>query len=79
MDIPPAVWVPILVAVIALGGIILGLVTGFLTSLSRRLKNLERRDKLSWLYIRSLIVSHNIHAPGAPLPEPPDGWLEEPA
>ena len=77
MDLPPAVWVPVLVACIAVGGTILGLVIGFLTSLNRRLRNLERRDKLSWLYIRSLIVSHTFHAPGAPLPEPPDGWLEE--
>jgi hypothetical protein len=73
------VWVPVLVAVIACGGTVLGLVFAFLMSLSRRLHSLERRDKLSWLYIRALILSHNIHAPGAPLPEPPDGWLEEAA
>jgi hypothetical protein len=57
-----------------------GILTAFITWLTRlsgRLQRLERRDKLSWLYIRSLIVSHNTHAPGVPLPEPPDGWLDE--
>lgn len=77
VTIPPTVYVPIMVAAIAFGGTILGLVVGWLTRLNGRLKRLERRDKLSWLYIRSLIDHAYRHAPGVPLPEPPDGWLED--
>jgi hypothetical protein len=69
--------VPIVVAVIGLGGTVLGLVVGWLTHLNRRLRRLEHRDRLSWLYIRSLIDHAYRHAPGVPLPEPPDGWLDE--
>lgn len=57
-----------------------GLLTAFiawLVRLSGRLRRLERRDRLSWLYIRSLIDHAYKHAPGVPLPEPPDGWLDE--
>lgn len=76
-DVPPTVWVPVVVSFIGLGGAVLGLVIAFLTSLNRRLRNLERRDKLSWIYIRHLIVHANTYAPGIPLPDPPDGWLDE--
>lgn len=69
---------PVLVALISVvGGAIL---TGFIAWLSRvsaRLRRLERRDRLSWLYIRSLIDHAYRHAPGVPLPEPPEGWLDE--
>jgi len=73
---PSGVWVPILVAVIMVGGTILGVVVGWLSSLTKRLRKLERRDRLSWLYIRSLIDHAYKHAPGVPLPDPPDGWLD---
>lgn len=48
-----------------------------MTRLNGRLKRLETRDKLSWLYIRKLIDHAYRHAPGVPLPEPPEGWLED--
>lgn len=75
--IPPTVYVPIMVAMIAVGGTVLGLVVTWLTRLNGRLKRLETRDKLSWLYIRRLIDHAYKHAPNVPLPEPPDGWLED--
>lgn len=69
------------IALITVGGTLLGtLVTVILTQLVRlngRLRRLERRDRLSWLYIRTLIVHANTHAPHVPLPEPPEGWLED--
>ncbi len=77
VTIPPTVYVPILVAVIAFGGTVLGIVVGWMTRLNGRLKRLETRDKLSWLYIRRLIDHAYRHAPNVPLPEPPDGWLED--
>lgn len=54
----------------------LGYVVAALTRLNRRLRHLERRDRLSWLYIRSLI-DHAYRHNALPLPEPPDGWLED--
>lgn len=77
LSVPPTVYVPILVAGITVGGTILGLVVAWLSRLNGRLKRLETRDKLSWLYIRKLIDHAYRHAPGVPLPEPPDGWLED--
>lgn len=69
------------IALITAGCTLLGtLVTVILTQLVRlngRLRRLERRDRLSWLYIRTLIVHANKHAPNVPLPEPPEGWLED--
>lgn len=69
---------PILIVVISVfGG---GLLTAFIAWLARmsgRLRRLERRDRLSWIYIRTLIVHANTYAPGVPLPEPPEGWLDE--
>lgn len=64
---------------------ILGLVSTLLTvvivpllvRLNHRIRKLEKRDRLSWLYIQSLIVHANTHAPGVPLPEPPEGWLDD--
>lgn len=75
IDLPDD-WVPILVAVIVLGGTILGLVVAWLTRLGTRLRRLEHRDRLSWLYIRALI-DHAYRHGALPLPEPPDGWLED--
>lgn len=54
----------------------LGYVVAALTRLNRRLRHLERRDRLSWLYIRSLI-DHAYRHNALPLPEPPDGWLDD--
>lgn len=68
---------PILAAIIGLGGVGITAFVAFLIRLSARLRRLERRDRLSWLYIRSLIDHAYRHAPGVPLPEPPDGWLDE--
>lgn len=53
-----------------------GWIVAQLVRLNNRILHLEHRDRLSWLYIRSLIVSHTTAAPGVPLPDPPDGWLE---
>jgi hypothetical protein len=51
------------------------------TQLENRLKVLERRDRRSWLYIRSLIEYAYRHSDTMkyPLPEPPHGWLDEEA
>lgn len=70
----PAGWAAVAVAIIGVGSTILGLVLAWLTRLGHRLRYLEHRDRLNWLYIRSLI---DAHYRGGPLPEPPDGWLEE--
>jgi len=59
------------------GGGILTAFIAWMTRLNHRLRRLERRDRLSWLYIRSLIDHAYKHAPGVPLPEPPEGWLDE--
>jgi hypothetical protein len=62
----------------AVGGVmtaIIGVVIGQLTRLNGRLQRLERRDRLSWLYIQKLIAHVYQHNAG-PLPEPPLGWLE---
>ena len=71
----------ILVAVITVGGTILvaliGVGSAALVRMNGRLRRLEKRDKLSWLYIRSLIDHAYKHAPGVPLPDPPKGWLDE--
>ena len=77
ITLSPSVYVPVIVAIITLGGTILGVVVGALTRMNARLKRLEHRDKLSWLYIRALIDHAYRHAPGVPLPEPPDGWLDD--
>lgn len=75
-DIPSG-WVAVIVAVIASGGTVIGVVLTWLNGLNRRLRKLERRDRLSWIYIRSLLDHAYRHAPGVPLPEPPEGWLED--
>lgn len=63
-------------AAVALGGTGLGIITAQLARLNRRIVKLEHRDRLSWLYIRSLI-DHAYRFNATPLPEPPEGWLEE--
>lgn len=49
------------------------------TQLEQRIKALEKRDKRSWLYIRSLIDYAYRHTDTTrfPLPEPPSGWLDD--
>lgn len=75
MAIPPVVWVPLAVAVLGVFGTVAGLIAAKLTKLNSRLDALERRDRLSWLYIRSLI-DHAYRHNAVPLPEPPAGWLD---
>ena len=45
--------------------------------LNKRIRHLEARDRQSWLYIRKLIDHAYKYAPNVPLPEPPEGWLED--
>lgn len=70
----------VLIAIITVAGgvltAIVGTVIGQLSRLNGRMRRLEHRDRLSWLYIRSLI-DHAYRHNAVPLPEPPDGWLEE--
>lgn len=70
----------LVVALVSAGGgvlvALLGVIGAQLSRLNARVRRLETRDRLSWLYIRSLIDHGYKHAPGVPLPEPPDGWLE---
>lgn len=54
----------------------MGYIVAALTRLNRRLRHLERRDRLSWLYIRSLI-DHAYRHNALPLPLPPEGWLDD--
>ena len=77
-------------AVLALIGVALVALLTFLTALAARqasrqthlelrIKSLEQRDRRSWLYIRSLIDYAYRHNDTTlyPLPEPPEGWLDE--
>lgn len=69
---------PVTIALITVfGGAAITAFIAWLARISGRLRRLERRDRLSWLYIRTLIVHATTHAPSVPLPEPPEGWLEE--
>ncbi len=51
----------------------LGYIVALLVRLNRRIRALERRDRLSWLYIRAL-VDHAYKAGATPIPPPPEGW-----
>ena len=70
----------VVTALIASGGALLttvvGVVIAQLRSVNSRLRRLEVRDRKSWLYIRSLI-DHAYRHGAVPLPEPPEGWLED--
>jgi len=70
----------VVTALIASGGALLttvvGVVIAQLRSVNGRLRRLEVRDRKSWLYIRSLI-DHAYRHGAVPLPEPPEGWLED--
>lgn len=75
IDIPDGLAV-IIVAIIGLGSTVIGILTSNQKDFRRRLKALERRDRLSWLYIKALI-DHGHRYSSQPLPEPPEGWLDE--
>lgn len=78
----PSDYTPIVTAVLgvfsAFGVLFASAFIAWLTKLSVRLRRMENRDRLSWLYIRSLIEwAHtygDVHA--HPLPEPPEGFFE---
>lgn len=79
----PEHWTAIILALITLFGTVVGAIFTWLGGLNKRtaemrsrLEKLERRDRLSWLYIRSLI-DHAYRHGALPLPEPPDGWNEK--
>lgn len=66
-------------AIAVLGGfmtVLTVVVVPLLVGLNRRIRRLEHRDRLSWLYIRSLI-DHAYRHGAIPLPDPPKGWLDE--
>ena len=73
-SLPPGVWVPILVALLGVVGTLSGFIATRLAKLNARVDALEHRDRLSWLYIRSLI-DHAYRHNAVPLPDPPEGWL----
>ena len=73
--LPPTVWVPILVALLGAVASLAGYIATRLAKLNARVDALERRDRLSWLYIRSLI-DHAYRHNATPLPDPPAGWLD---
>lgn len=70
----------VLVALISGGALVLAalvsVATAQLVRWNRRLRHLERRDRINWLYIRSLI-DHAYRKGAIPLPEPPPGWLDD--
>ncbi|WP_260405923.1 hypothetical protein [Microbacterium sp. G2-8] len=72
---PTVVWVPLGVAIVGLAGTVIGIVAAKFTKFTARLEALERRHRLSGLYIRSLI-DHAYRNNAVPLPDPPDGWLD---
>lgn len=76
LDIPDD-WVPILAAGVGFTGVMATLLITWLNGVNRRIRRLEHRDRQSWIYIRSLIDHAYRHAPGVPLPDPPDGWLDD--
>jgi hypothetical protein len=47
--------------------------------LEERIVALEKRDRLSWIYIKTLISYCSVHVNTVknPLPEPPAGWAGE--
>ena len=63
-----------IIAIILAG---IGYLVAAMVRLNRRLRKLEHRDRLSWLYIRVLINHAYVHN-ALPLPDPPPGWLEDP-
>lgn len=74
-DIPDG-WAVVLAAALGTAGGIVALVGAWLARVGRRLRRLEQRDRLNWLYIRALIDSAYKHG-ATPLPDPPPGWLDD--
>lgn len=81
-DIPQG-WSAIIAAIIGVGGTGLAALLAWLvrinmrsSQLLARIEQLERRDRLSWLYIRSLI-DHAYRHNAVPLPDPPEGWNDQ--
>lgn len=78
----PNDYVPLIqqsIAVFAtVGAVLIGAIITWLTRLNARLRRMETRDRLSWLYIRSLIDYAYKHSDTVkhPLPEPPPGLLD---
>ncbi len=70
----------VLTAIIAAAAVVavamIGGIGAHIARLSTRVRQLERRERLSWLYIRSLI-DHSYRAGALPLPEPPEGWDDD--
>jgi predicted MFS family arabinose efflux permease len=56
--------------------VLTAIVAPLLVSTRRRIGRLERRNRLSWLYIRSLI-DHAYRHQATPLPSPPEGWGDD--
>lgn len=54
---------------------VLSYIVALLVRLNRRIRGLERRDRLNWLYIQSLIAHAYKHL-ATPIPPPPEGWEE---
>lgn len=77
----PDDYVPLIQAIVTgtfvIGAALLTTVLTWLARLNVRLRKLEQRDRLSWLYIRSLInhLYKYSDVEKYPLPEPPEGWL----
>lgn len=77
----PDDYVPLIQALVTglflIGGALLTAVLAWMVRLNVRLRKLEQRDRLSWLYIRSLIdhLYKYSDVKTHPLPEPPEGWL----
>lgn len=80
----------VLIAIFGIVGSLIVALLAFLTALmarssarqaqlEQRIKALEQRDRRSWLYIRSLIDYAYRHTDTTrfPLPEPPEGWLDD--
>lgn len=68
--------VAIISAIVVAGGAGLTFITARIAQLNHRILTLEQRDRLSWLYIRHLI-DHAYKFNALPLPDPPEGWLED--
>lgn len=66
----------VVVALIGVAGAALGLLSAWMVRVNGRIRRLESRDRLNWVYIQRLILHANTHAPEVPLPDPPEGWIE---
>lgn len=68
---------------VAIVGALIAVVTAaivpLLVSLNRRTRHLERQNRLAWLYIKRLIdhAYRYSDTTANPLPQPPEGWLDD--